>query len=107
MSTPKAAVFPTRSYQSEDAAKKAAERAAGTDAVDPNAEAVLGDISASAVAAMPEVRERDDEMRPVKVRSRVTIEPFRYGNRMYTIAKNKETVIPLCVRNHLEEKGLL
>ena len=48
----------------------------------------------------------EDQMRPVKVRSRTFLE-FRYGPKRYALQPNKDCIVPLAVKRHLEEKGLL
>ena len=73
---------------------------------DPSGEAVLGEVVGDRAPSTTPV-EHDDEMRLVKVRSRVNIEPFKFGKKTYAVQKNKETLLPLCVRSHLEEKGIL
>jgi hypothetical protein len=45
--------------------------------------------------------------RMVRVRSREYIPPFRYGPATYSLQKGKDCLIPLCVKQHLEEKNLL
>lgn len=47
------------------------------------------------------------QMKPVKVRARSYIEPFRFGPNTYTLPAGKEVLVPLAVKQHLEEKGLL
>jgi len=42
-----------------------------------------------------------------KIRSRQAIQAFRYGTQTYAIPANKDVLVPLCVKRHLEEKGLL
>lgn len=108
MSIPQAKILPRGGFQSDEAAKAAAQSVAAVNAPEGTGEVVSGEITDGLPQAVgTPVREHDDEMRLVKVRSRVGIEPFRYGKKLYVIAKGKETLIPLCVRSHLEEKNLL
>lgn len=98
---------PTRGFQSSEA------REAATAAAKPLVEdagelgsAECGDVmEAKAEQQAPDTRE--DPMRMVRVRSRAYVPPFRYGNKRYTLPAGKEVLVPLIVRRHLEEKGLL
>lgn len=59
------------------------------------------------VAAQAEEAAADPMMRGVKVRSRTFIPPFRFGQKTLSLPANKECIIPLAAKLHLEEKGLL
>ncbi len=51
--------------------------------------------------------EQEQQSRMVKVRSREYIPPFFYGKKQYSLPAGKDVLLPLYVRRHLEEKGLL
>ena len=73
---------------------------------EPDDTPVQGEVSSDEAQVVAEVQ-TEDYARQVTVRSREYIAPFRYGNKMYTIPANKPTLVPLYVRRHLEEKGLI
>jgi hypothetical protein len=74
---------------------------------DPNAEPGLAEVEVPKAPTPADKAEVAESMRMVKVRSRTFIPPFRYGPKMYTLPANKEVLIPLCVKRHLEEKQML
>lgn len=71
-------------------------------------EEVPKDKLESAVVAGPPVPRGGTGMdRMVRVRAREFIPPFRFGPQMYSLKKGKECLVPVAVKLHLEEKGLL
>ena len=91
-------------FQSSDAMAKA-QAAAAPPSEDGSEEAVSGEIHDNEA---PKVSTPGlDVTRMVTVRSRQNIPSFTYGKKRYQIDANRPTTIPLAVRMHLEEKGLL
>lgn len=103
----KAADGPHKGFQSAAALKAEEDRDRPSATGDEPVSGLVNDEEAPPPAEVAEVK-RDDPMRLVQVRARQNIAPFIYGKgKMYALKANQNTMIPICVRNHLEEKGLL
>jgi len=93
-----------KGFQSKEALEKATARPAPDD----------GEVLSGLIEEDPSKVDQEEiaaaqteQMKLVKVRSRVYIAPFRYGPNQYTLPAGKDVLIPYCVKLHLEEKGLL
>jgi hypothetical protein len=100
---PGASMHATCGYQSEDAAHAAAPKKEEIDTQVHSA--VVADPNETRV--LPAVDQSEDASRMVKVRTRQHIPLFRFGPQSYQLEPNKEYLVPLFVKRHLEEKGLL
>ena len=74
---------------------------------DENTEPESAEVEVRVSVAEVQKTDGNDANKPVRVRSRQYIAPFRFGKKMYTLPANKEVVIPRAVKLHLEEKGLI
>jgi len=94
---------PLKGFQSKDALEVATAKPPEEEQSEPLAALIDGEPTPKVDAG----KEYAESMRNVKVRSRTYIPPFRYGKNTYTLPANKDVLVPLVVRRHLEEKGLL
>lgn len=88
-------------FQSHAAAEADAERRRLENA-GPSNQKVMGEVGAS----LPD----KGEVLPVQmvtIRSRQKIEPFTYGDKRYALRPGQPTLVPIHIKNHLIEKGLL
>lgn len=95
----------TRGFQSSEAMAKAT---ASEDEADSDTEVKSGlvndaDLPPDHVSAKTE---RDEQTKMVRVRVRQFV-MFKYGPNQYKLDANKETLVPMFIKRHLEEKGLL
>lgn len=90
-----------RGFQSQEAADADAQRRSLETADGARRPLTPGEVGGSLVD------KADEPEAMCTVRSRKYIEPFRFGQRTFTLKANTPTRIPVVVRTHLEEKGLL
>jgi len=90
-------------FQSAEALAKATSPSAPDDVSTDSVSGVVEEASPDMEAA---AAERESLAKMVKVRCH-SFQQFRYGDKMYTIQPNKDTLVPQCVRLHMEEKGLI
>lgn len=92
----------TRGFQSNEAREVAMAKNKGEEASD------LPPVNGLVDTALIGQRVGEDPMKKmVKVRSNKFVAPFRFGGVSYTLPEKRETIIPLAVKKHLEEKGIL
>lgn len=97
---------PQRGFQSPEA--QAAHEASVTQNVeDSGAEPASAEVGDDTPKGPAPGDTREDPSRMVKVRSRTYVAPFRYGTKRYSLPAGKEVLVPLAVKRHLEEKGLV
>lgn len=93
---------PLKGYQSPEALKAATAKPKEAEEGE-----VSGEVGSEPVEKAAPGDVREDPMRIVRVKSRTYIPPFIYGKKRYKLEAGRETTIPLGVKRHLEEKGLL
>ena len=75
---------------------------------DPSDEPMLAEVSLpEVVAKVATPEEIADSQKLVRVRSRTYVEPFFYGKKQYSLPAGKDVLIPRCVQQHLQDKGIL
>jgi hypothetical protein len=100
---PPAGVGPHKGFQSEEAYAAANRPDEEEEDEDKQFD---GEITGTS-REVPKLKRAFDPEKKVAVRSRTDIRPFTFGKKTYQIKANQTTLIPICVRAHLEEKGLL